>query len=119
MLSSEEIINYLGIGNFLYSESLKKIFFTTYKSCENLYQHCKSHENLYQYIKSCENLYEVHTASQACYILMKSKVCIIKSLLVLCTRNNTDGNKLVVFSSIALYYGDNDFIIQTFDFIAH
>ena len=28
-------------------------------------------------------------------------------LLVLCTRNNTDGNKLVIFSGIALYYGDN------------
>ena len=23
------------------------------------------------------------------------------------TRNNTDGNKLVIFSGIALYYGDN------------
>ena len=28
-------------------------------------------------------------------------------LLVLRTRNNTDGNKLVIFSGIALYYGDN------------
>ena len=28
-------------------------------------------------------------------------------LLVLCTRNNTDGNKLVIFSGIASYYGDN------------
>ena len=27
-------------------------------------------------------------------------------LLVLCTRNNTNGNKLVIFSGIALYYGD-------------
>ena len=27
-------------------------------------------------------------------------------LLVLRTRNNTDGNKLVIFSGIALYYGD-------------
>ena len=26
--------------------------------------------------------------------------------LVLRTHNNTDGNKLVIFSSIALYYGD-------------
>ena len=26
-------------------------------------------------------------------------------LLVLHTRNNTDGNKLVIFSGIALYYG--------------
>ena len=28
-------------------------------------------------------------------------------LLVLRTRNNTDGNKLMIFSGIALYYGDN------------
>ena len=34
------------------------------------------------------------------------------------TRDNTDGNKVVIFSSIAFYYGDNDLIIQTFDFIA-
>ena len=27
-------------------------------------------------------------------------------LLVLRTRNNTDGNKLVIFSGIAWYYGD-------------
>ena len=30
-------------------------------------------------------------------------------LLVLHTRNNTDGNKLVVCSGIALYYGGNHF----------
>ena len=30
----------------------------------------------------------------------------LASLLVLCTRNSTDGNKLRIFSSIALYYGD-------------
>ena len=35
------------------------------------------------------------------------------------TCNNTDGNKLVIFSGIASYYGDNDFTIQTFNFIAH
>ena len=28
-------------------------------------------------------------------------------LLILCTCNNTDGNKLVIFSGIASYYGDN------------
>ena len=27
-------------------------------------------------------------------------------LLVLHTHNNTDGNKLVIFSGVALYYGD-------------
>ena len=35
-------------------------------------------------------------------------------LLMLRTRNNTDGNKLVIFSDIiiALYYGDNYIIID-------
>ena len=28
------------------------------------------------------------------------------------TRNNTDGNKLVIFSGIASYYGDNYIILQ-------
>ena len=32
-------------------------------------------------------------------------------LLVLCTRDNTDGNKLVIFSGIALYYGDTYVIL--------
>ena len=33
-------------------------------------------------------------------------------LLVLHTRNNTDGNKFVIFSGIAWYYGDNYIYIQ-------
>ena len=33
-------------------------------------------------------------------------------LLMLRTRNNTDGNKLVIFSGIASYYGDNYIISQ-------
>ena len=28
-------------------------------------------------------------------------------LLMLCTQNNTDGDKLITFSGIALHYGDN------------
>ena len=37
----------------------------------------------------------------------------------LCTHNNANGDKLVIlFSSIAWNYGDNDFIIWTFDCIA-
>ena len=33
--------------------------------------------------------------------------------------NNANSNKRVIFfSGIAWYYGDNDFIIRTFDFIA-
>ena len=33
-------------------------------------------------------------------------------LLVLRTRNNTDGNKLVIFSGIASYYGDNYLVYE-------
>ena len=36
-----------------------------------------------------------------------SLACCRWHLLVVCTRNNTDGNKLVIFFSIASYYGDN------------
>ena len=34
-------------------------------------------------------------------------------LFVLCTRNNTDGNKLVIFSHITLYYGDNYIVLES------
>ena len=36
-------------------------------------------------------------------------------LLVLHTRSNTDGNKLVIFSSIALYYGDTYILITIYN----
>ena len=36
-----------------------------------------------------------------------TRLLLLALLLVLRTRNNTDGNKLVIFSGIALYYGDN------------
>ena len=90
-----------------------------YKSHKNSYQYCKSHENLYQVLQvTC-------VASEGA---MKLKVFMIKSLLpqyqvipkknitrllplalllVLHTRNQTDSNKLEIFSGIALYYGDN------------
>ena len=88
-------------------EALQKTIFFYYKSRENLYQYCKS----------CENLYQVQVTCAVSKHAMKSEVCIIKHylhstrllplalLLVLRTCNNTDGNKLVIFSSIALYYG--------------
>ena len=46
---------------------------------------------------------------------------LLSVLLWVCsTCNNANGNKLTsdIFSGIAWYYGDNDFIIWTFDFIA-
>jgi len=41
-------------------------------------------------------------------------------LWVCSTSNNANGMQQTsdIFSGIAWYYGDNDFIIQTFDFIA-
>ena len=33
-------------------------------------------------------------------------------LLMLRTRNNTDGNKLVIFSGVALYYGDTYILLH-------
>ena len=35
-----------------------------------------------------------------------TRLLLLALLLVLRTHNNTDGNKLVIFSGIALYYGD-------------
>ena len=34
-------------------------------------------------------------------------------LLMLDTRNNTDGDKLVIFSGMALYYGDTNIVITS------
>ena len=36
-----------------------------------------------------------------------TRLLLLALLLMLQTRNNTDGNKLVIFSGIASYYGDN------------
>ena len=66
-----------------------------------------------RYYKSRENPYQVLQVTCAVSERpMKSKVRITRLLplallLVLRTRNNTDSNKLVIFSGIASYYGDN------------
>ena len=39
-----------------------------------------------------------------------TRLLLLALLLVLSTRNNTDGSKLLIFSSIALYYGDTHII---------
>ena len=75
--------------------------------------------------KSCENSYQVllvtctaseHAMKMKDQIIVtivpsytgKNITCLLllALLLVLHTRNNTAGNKLVIFFSIALYYGD-------------
>ena len=83
--------------------------------------YCKSRENLYQYYKSRENPYQVlqvtHAASERAMRGSYDKIIItiapsytgknitrllpLALLLVLRTCNNTDGNKLVIFSGIA------------------
>ena len=90
-----------------------------------LYFYYKSCKNLYQYYESCKNPYQVlQVTCTACERAMKSydKIIItivprytekqitrllpLALLLMPHTRNNADGNKLVIFSGIALYYGD-------------
>ena len=96
--------------------------------------YCKSRENPYHYYNSRENPYQVlQVTCSASERAMKLKVHMIKSLspwyqatpkkkitrllllallLVLHTCNNTDGNKLVIFSGSALYYGDNYIVMN-------
>ena len=54
------------------------------------------------------------TLAYLCYNTRKYHEFVL--LRVCSTSNNANGNKRV--NGIAWYYGDNDFIIQTFDFIA-
>ena len=84
----------------------------------------KSRENPYQVLQvtrgSVSVLQVTHTASNVQWNQRFIIITIVPSyteknitrllplalLLMLHTRNNTDGNKLVIFSGIALYYGD-------------
>ena len=99
------------------------------KSRENPYQYCKSRENPYQVLQVTRESVSGTTSHVRCVgpcneiegSYDKIIITIVPSytgenitsllplalLLVLRTRNNTDGNKLVIFSGIALYYGDN------------
>ena len=82
--------------------------------------YCKSRENPYQYYKSHENLFRVPQVT--CAASERAKVRMISTYIVpsytginyhsfvavdlvthASTRNNTDGNKLVIFSCIASY----------------
>ena len=40
-----------------------------------------------------------------------TSLLLLALLLVLCTRNNIDSNKLVIFSSLDLYYGDTYIVL--------
>ena len=97
---------------------------------------------LIQYCKSHKNPYQVRTTShvRCAWLCNKIKgsydniiITIVQSytgknitrllplalLLVLRIRNNTDGYKLVIFSSIAFYYGDTYIIAQYMQTLSH
>ena len=65
----------------------------------------KSHESLYQYCKSCALRLNIQRNRRFVWWnhYHHSTKLYRKQL---CTRNNTDGNKLMIFSSTPLYYGD-------------
>ena len=100
-----------------------------YKSRDNLYQYYKSRENPYQVLQVTRESVSGTTSHVRCVWTCNEiegsydKIIItiapsytgksitrllpLALLLVLRTRNNTDGNKLVIFSGIASYCGDN------------
>ena len=113
--------------------SLPFLFFFAFFTASHVRIHINttSHARIrIRYCKSCENPYQVQVLQVTRIVsehAMKSKVRMINHyhhsaklyqiknithlvplafLLTLCTRNNTNGNKLVRFSGIALYYGD-------------
>ena len=85
------------------------------KSLENPHQYCKSHDNPYQVLQVMHALFEhamkskVHMVNHYHHSASYSRkdiTCLLSLalLLVLCTHNNTDSNKLVIFLVyIALY----------------
>ena len=88
--------------------------------------YCKSRENSYQYYKLRENPYQVlqvtRTASECKgsydksfspkYQAIPEKISRVCCQCHCFTRNNANGNKLVIFPNIALYYGDTYIIVQ-------
>ena len=69
-------------------------------------EYCKSRENSYQVL-------QVTCAASERAMKSKVRMLLLALLLVLRTRNNTYSNKLVIFSGIALCYGDNYIFITT------
>ena len=75
----------------------------------------KSHETPYWYYKSCALHLNVQGSCVKIIVIAipeKNITCLLllALLLRLRTRNNTDSNKRVIFSGIALYYGDANMI---------
>ena len=79
---------------------------------------CPKVPQLHNVLKLCVLLYKYHHSTKAIPENITSSLPSVL-LRVRSTSNNAIGNKQVIFfSSVAWYYGDNDFIIRTFDFIA-
>ena len=85
--------------------------------------YCKSRENPYQVLQvMCAACNEIEGSYDKIIITIVpsytgkniTRLLLLALLLVLCTHSNTDGNKLVIFSGIALYYGDT-YILQTYN----
>ena len=75
------------------------------------YFYYKSHENLYQVLQvtcaasDCAMKLKVRMIKIIITIVPSYRLLLLALLLVLRTRNITDGSKLMIFSGIALYYG--------------
>ena len=72
-----------------------------------------------RYYKSCAlrlNMHEIKGLYDKIIITIVqryiTRLLSLALLLVLHTHNNTDNNKLVIFSSIALYYGDTYILLS-------
>ena len=89
-----------------------------YKSCENPYQVLQvtreSVSGTTSHVRCVETCNEIEGSYNKIIITIVpsytgkniTHLLLLALLLMLRTRNNTDGNKLVIFSGIALYYGD-------------
>ena len=103
-----------------------------YKSRENLYQYYKSRKNPYQVLQVMDTI--VWMCNKMKGFHNKIIITIVPSLpgnknvthllplallVMLCIHNNTDGNKLVIFYSIVLYYDDTCIVLQVQSKIHH
>ena len=80
---------------------------TSIKSCIFYYKSCENCIRYYKLCALCLNANHYHHSTKLYQKKYHSFVAIGLLLACVCTRNNTDGNKFMIFTCIALYYGDN------------